>query len=153
MHPWVAITVGTLAAALMVASLRVSILRLRYQLSAAVTEETELLASQREITVELRELRDPTRLRELATKQGFARPERVIQLSVPATGASRNRTMRSADLGRSGLRLRVACAVLLGCFALLAVRAAQLAMVDPPRSGAGQDDRTRGPFAWRPPEG
>ena len=85
LQPWVAITVGTLAAALMVASLRVSILRLRYQLSAAVTEETELLASQREITVELRELRDPTRLRELATKQGFARPERVIQLSVPAT--------------------------------------------------------------------
>ena len=39
--------------------------------------------------------------------------------------------MRSADLGRSGLRLRVACAILLGCFALLAVRAAQLAMLDP----------------------
>ena len=38
--------------------------------------------------------------------------------------------MRSADLGRSGLRLRVACAVLLGCFALLAVRAAQLSMID-----------------------
>ena len=86
LRPWLAIAVGTLAAALMVASLRVSILRLRYQLSAAVTEETELLASQREITVELRELRDPTRLRELATEQGFARPERVIQLSVPATG-------------------------------------------------------------------
>ena len=84
LRPWLAIAVGTLAAALMVASLRVSILRLRYQLSAAVTEETELLASQREITVELRELRDPTRLRELAMKQGFARPERVIQLSVPA---------------------------------------------------------------------
>jgi len=39
--------------------------------------------------------------------------------------------MRSADLSRSGLRLRVACAVLLGCFALLAVRAAQLSMLDP----------------------
>ena len=39
--------------------------------------------------------------------------------------------MRSADLGRSGLRLRVACAVLLGCFALLAVRAGQLSMIDP----------------------
>jgi cell division protein FtsI (penicillin-binding protein 3) len=39
--------------------------------------------------------------------------------------------MRSADLSRPGLRLRVACAVLLGCFALLAVRAAQLTMIDP----------------------
>ena len=85
LRPWLAIAVGALAAALMVASLRVSILRLRYQLSATVTEETELLAQQREITVELRELRDPTRLRELAMKQGFVRPERVIQLSVPAT--------------------------------------------------------------------
>jgi cell division protein FtsL len=83
---WLAIAVGTLAAALMVASLRVSILQLRYQLSAAVSEETALLARQREVTVDLRELRDPTRLRDLATKQGFARPERVIQLSVPATG-------------------------------------------------------------------
>jgi cell division protein FtsL len=80
------IAVGTLAAALVIASLRVSILRLRYQLSAAVTEETELLAQQREITVELRELRDPTRLRELAKEQGFVRPERVIQLSVPSAG-------------------------------------------------------------------
>jgi hypothetical protein len=69
----------------MVASLRVSILRLRYQLSAAVTEETELLERQRAVTVTLRELRDPTRLRKLATERGFARPGRVIQLSVPAT--------------------------------------------------------------------
>jgi cell division protein FtsI (penicillin-binding protein 3) len=38
--------------------------------------------------------------------------------------------MRSADLGSSGLRLRLACAVLLSCFALLAVRAAQLSMID-----------------------
>ena len=85
LQPWLVISAAALAAALMVASLRVSILRLRYQLSEAVTEETELLARQREITVELRELRDPTRLRELAAKQGFVRPERVIQRSVPAT--------------------------------------------------------------------
>jgi hypothetical protein len=80
---------GALTAALMVASLRVSILRLRYQLAAAVSEETELLERQRAVTVELRELRDPTRLRELATERGFARPERVIQLSVPATDMGR----------------------------------------------------------------
>jgi len=86
LHPWLAVAVGTLAAALMVASLRVSILRLRYQLSAAVVEETDLLGRQRAMTVELRELRDPSRLRELATQQGFARPERVVQLSVPARG-------------------------------------------------------------------
>jgi len=46
--------------------------------------------------------------------------------------------MRSADLGRSGLRLRVACAVLLVCFALLGVRAAQLTMID--QRGATRGD-------------
>ena len=86
LRPWLAIAVGTLAAALMVASLRVSILRLRYELTASVTEETRLLERQRVATVELRELRDPTRLRDFATELGLARPQRVIQLSVPATG-------------------------------------------------------------------
>ena len=46
-RPWLVIMVGALAAALMVASLRVSILRLRYQLSAAVSEEPRLLERQR----------------------------------------------------------------------------------------------------------
>jgi hypothetical protein len=84
--PWLVITVGALAAALMIASLRVSILRLRYQLSAAVSEETKLLERQRAVTVTLRQLRDPGRLHDLAAKRGFSRPERVIQLSVPTTG-------------------------------------------------------------------
>ena len=81
-----AIAVSALVAALMVASVRVSILRLRYQLSDAISEETNLLERQRTVTVVLRELRDPTRLHDLATKWGFARPERIIQLSVPAAG-------------------------------------------------------------------
>jgi hypothetical protein len=85
-RPWLVIAVCALAAALMVASLRVSILRLRYQLSAAVSEETKLLERQRAVTVELRQLRDPTRLHRLAAERGFTRPEHVIQLTVPATG-------------------------------------------------------------------
>ena len=84
--PWLVIALGAVAAALLLASLRVSILRLRYELTAGVTEETRLLERQRAATVELRELRDPTRLRHLATELGLARPQRVIQLSVPATG-------------------------------------------------------------------
>ncbi len=47
--------------------------------------------------------------------------------------------MRSADLGRSGLRLSVTRAVLLCCFALLAVRAAHLTMID--HRGADLADR------------
>jgi hypothetical protein len=84
--PWLLVAVGLVTAALMVASLRVSILRLRYQLSAAVSEETELLERQRAVTVTLREMRDPARLHRLAAERGFGRPDRVIQLSVSATG-------------------------------------------------------------------
>ena len=85
-HPWLIIALGTLAAALILASLRVSILRLRYDLSAALSEETHLLEQQRAVTVKLRELRDPSRLRELAKELGLGRPERVIQLNIPGAG-------------------------------------------------------------------
>jgi hypothetical protein len=80
------IALAALAAALLLASLRVSIQRLRIDLGVAVEEETTLLARQRGATVELRELRDPARLRNLASELGLARPQRVVPLSVPATG-------------------------------------------------------------------
>jgi hypothetical protein len=86
-RPWLIIALGTLAAALILASLRVSILRLRYDLSAALSEETQLLEQQRTVTVKLRELRDPSRLHELAKELGLGRPERVIQLSIPGAGS------------------------------------------------------------------
>lgn len=86
-RPWLIVAVGMLAAALILASLRVSILRLRYDLSTALSEETRLLEHQRMVTVQLRELRDPSRLHALAQKMGLGRPERVIQLSIPAAGS------------------------------------------------------------------
>jgi hypothetical protein len=83
--PWLVVALAAVVAALLLASVRVSILRLRYDLGVAVSEETTLLARQRAATVELRELRDPARLRGLATELGLARPQRVIDLPVPAT--------------------------------------------------------------------
>jgi hypothetical protein len=69
---------------LSLAFLRVSILRTRYALGATLQRETELRARERSAAVDARVARDPHKLRELAARQGFARPERVIDLSAEA---------------------------------------------------------------------
>ena len=74
---------GAVLAALLLASLRTSILRVRYDLATAMTEEAALLERRRAVAVELRELRDPARLHRMARELGLARPERVIDLGRP----------------------------------------------------------------------
>ncbi|MDX1648246.1 MAG: hypothetical protein R3263_00195 [Myxococcota bacterium] len=82
---WVPALVACVVAALLLAALRVQVLRVRYELGRAVAEETRLLERQRAATVALGELRDPRRLRRLAAERGFVRPERVIELSSDAS--------------------------------------------------------------------
>jgi hypothetical protein len=78
------IAVGAVVAALLLVTLRVEILRLRYALAEVAGQEEELLARSRQVTVRVRELRDPARLRTLAAERGFGRPERVLSLELPA---------------------------------------------------------------------
>ena len=66
---------------LSLAALRISILRSGYALGATLQRETELRARERAAAVAVRVERDPRRLRELAARQGFARPERLIDLA------------------------------------------------------------------------
>ncbi len=68
-------------ALLSLAALRISILRMRYALAATLQHETELRSRERSAAVAARVERDPRKLSELAARQGFARPERVIDLS------------------------------------------------------------------------
>lgn len=75
---WLLIT--GFACALAIAVLRIDILRLRYALGEAVSEEKQLLHAQRQNTAKLETLRDPARLAELAHELGFSRPEHVIRL-------------------------------------------------------------------------
>jgi hypothetical protein len=84
--PIVALLVSTALALLALASLRISILRTGYQLAATLQRETELRGRERTAAVDVRVARDPHKLRELAARQGFARPERVIDLSREARG-------------------------------------------------------------------
>jgi hypothetical protein len=74
---WLALV---LAAALGLVVLRVDLLRVRYALASATAREEALLSEQRELTVQVRQLRDPRLLAERAEALGFVRPERVIRL-------------------------------------------------------------------------
>jgi hypothetical protein len=76
----VAAVAGLVLGGLLLASLRMEIVRERYALADALALETALVAEELAASVELRELRDPRRLRRLANELGFARPERVIEL-------------------------------------------------------------------------
>lgn len=78
---WAPLFAVAVVSLLGLAALRVSILRTRYALGAALQHETELRTRERSAAVASREQRDPHKLRELATRLGFARPERVIDLA------------------------------------------------------------------------
>ena len=71
-------------AALLLVTLRVEILRLRYALADVASQEEELLERSRQTTVRVRELRDPARLGRLAAERGFVRPERLLSVALPA---------------------------------------------------------------------
>lgn len=82
------IAIGLILGALLLVTLRVEILRLRYAAADVAAEEEALLEQIRRTTVRVRELRDPARLRRLAAERGFVRPERVRTLSLPAAPAT-----------------------------------------------------------------
>jgi len=88
--PWIALA---LLAALLLAALRVDVIRMRYAQAEALAAEQRLIDRNRDLTVRMRQLRDPARLAERAQALGFVRPERVIDLPDPA-----HRGVRLADV-------------------------------------------------------
>jgi hypothetical protein len=71
---------SALISALGLAVLRIELIRLRYDLAAAMKSEKQLLDERMLRTAEVRRLRDPARLARLAAERGFVRPDRVIDL-------------------------------------------------------------------------
>ena len=61
-------------------ALRTEILKLRYELAHQLERESSLDARQRDLTVRMRQLREPHQLAQRAAQLGFERPERVIDL-------------------------------------------------------------------------
>jgi len=78
-----ALLAGGIVAALLLVTLRVEILRLRYAAAEVAAEEQDLSERIAQARFRLRELRDPARLRKLAAARGFVRPERVLQVELP----------------------------------------------------------------------
>lgn len=74
---------GLLAAAMVLAVLRVDLLRVRYGLADAVKREKALLEQRRSIEAQLQALRDPSRLAQIAREDGLSRARRVAPLEQP----------------------------------------------------------------------
>jgi hypothetical protein len=81
--PLIPITLGVFIAYVGLVALRGEIQRLAYELGASVQTEQLLLERERAAQVEVRQLRDPRRLREIAAATGFVQPDRVIELRAP----------------------------------------------------------------------
>lgn len=77
------VAAGAVCAALLLVSLRMDSIRLRYALAEAVRAEQELLDQQRRLTVQVRHLRDPRRLEALAAELGLAPAGCMIDLDHP----------------------------------------------------------------------
>ena len=75
-----AILTGLVLAALALASLRIDIMRMGYDLADVIALEKALLEERRTLTAEVRTLRNPRRLNEIAKRRGLSRAERVIDL-------------------------------------------------------------------------
>jgi hypothetical protein len=82
---WVPLAAAALAGALLLAVLRVDVIRIRFGLAESLEEEIRLEGLKRQLTVEMRQLRDPAVLSRRAQDLGFQRAEQLIEL--PAEGA------------------------------------------------------------------
>jgi len=79
---------GLFLAAMALATMRTDNLRMRYELTETIAEESQLREQQRVLQAEVGELRNPARLARLATGLGLSRPERVIDRRNPAVSSS-----------------------------------------------------------------
>jgi hypothetical protein len=77
---WAPAVLAIIVAGLFLAALRVDVTRMRLALGTAFKEELRLEEVERELTVAMRQLRDPANLALRATERGFVRAERLIDL-------------------------------------------------------------------------
>jgi hypothetical protein len=77
---WVPIVAAGVLGALLLAVLRVDVIRMRFALARSFEEQLALEERKRELTVEMRKLRDPAELARRAEALGFRRAEHLIDL-------------------------------------------------------------------------
>jgi len=79
--------IGLLLAAMFLVALRVDGIHQRYALADSMSEQKLLLEKRAKLTAQVRTLRDPARLAQLASQRSFRRPDRVVELPAPAVTA------------------------------------------------------------------
>jgi hypothetical protein len=79
------IVVGGVFAALAIVQVRVELIGQGYKRYSAVERLQALEEEKRNLTAQVRELRDPARLTKLAREMGLSRPDRVIALAPPGS--------------------------------------------------------------------
>ena len=72
--------IAILLSAFALTSLRTEVTKLQYDLTAQLELEQDLRSRQGQLTVEMRQLREPRQLAQRAAQLGFERPQRVIDL-------------------------------------------------------------------------
>jgi hypothetical protein len=77
---WAGVVAAAVAGMMFLAVLRVDVIRMRFSVAQAFEEELRLEEVKRELTVEMRRLRDPATLVERAAELGFRRAERLIDV-------------------------------------------------------------------------
>jgi hypothetical protein len=77
---WAPVVVAAVVGGLFLAVLRMDVIRLRFSLASAFEEELRLEELKRELTVDMRQLRDPAVLGRRAQEIGFQRAARLIEL-------------------------------------------------------------------------
>jgi hypothetical protein len=78
---------GLFLAAMALAALRTDNLRMRYERTETIAEESRLREQLRVLQAEVGELRDPARLAQLAVGLSLSRPERVIDRRAPTVSS------------------------------------------------------------------
>jgi hypothetical protein len=81
---WLPVVAAAVVGALFLAGLRMDVIRMRLARAASFEEELRLEQEGRELTVEMRRLRDPAELSRQAEALGFHRAERLIDLDPAA---------------------------------------------------------------------
>jgi hypothetical protein len=89
---WAPVVVAALAGGLFLATLRMDVLRMRFSVAERFAQQMQLEQRKRQLTVRMRELRDPAELSQRAQQLGFRRAERLIDL----------RNVRDTDLPSDG---------------------------------------------------
>jgi hypothetical protein len=110
---WLPVVAVAVLSGLLLAGLRVDVIRMRLARAESFEEELRLEQEERDLTVEMRQLRDPAELARRAEALGFRRAERMIDLApgspppaaaVAPTELARVSGLRPVELAATGRR-------------------------------------------------